>query len=353
MLSCRVHEEQDLFAISGSLLEPGTGVSASVSAGAVAAAPEATADALAAAPQQSAAAALRAPCSKGRPRVVAATLAPVGGAETSDVATKQPGTLAEAAPSAPDQPVDPAAKHKAGWKRDRPLSAPSEDGGHAAHDGERKKRKQKEKKRKRQDGTPAQTAPGSDQPAAATSLHATAQATDDGRGAAPDAGQRQHKKRRRDRDAAANGGAALMASLAAHSQPQQPNGPVAATGDMVPPGMKRKKRRREEVLGTAVRADMSPTEQAAELADSGMAERKKHKKQKRTAAADAAELPNGFHSAASADPQTIQIARPAQKAAAGVDRPQINGIKHHQDSLARKKLKAKHKQGAAEAPLAQ
>ena len=336
----RVHEEQDLFAISGSLLEPGTGISASGGAGAVAAAPEAMADMLAAAaPQQAAAAALRAPFSGGRPRVVAATLAPADVAGTSAAAAKQPRTLAEAAVSTADQPV---AMDTAGRKRDRPVPVPSEDGDHAAPEGRRHK-----KKRKRQDGMPLPTGPNSAQPAAAAPVHVmadAAEAADVGRDAAPDGSQRQHKKQRREMKSAV----APAASLDAHSRPQQLNGLSSALGDFVPPVKKSKKRRREE--GVAVTAE--ETQQAAELADDGAADRKKRKKQKRLANAAAMELPNGYHSTAGnkTKAQTTQIAPQTSNT---VGRTPPNGVMPHQTSLTRKKLKAKHGQGVAAAPLGQ
>ncbi len=349
MSLCRVHEEQDLFAISGSLLEPGTGISASAGAGTAAAAPGRTAATLAAAPQQAAAAALRVPFSAGRPRVVAATLAPAVAAETLAAVPKQPGT--EAGAPAADQPAGPAATDKAARKRDRPGPLPCEDGNHAAPDGERKKKK----KRKRQDGMAAQRAPASAQPAAPASVHVTAnaaEATGDGRDAAPDCNQRQHKKRRRDREPAANAGVAPAASSDAHSKPQQVNGPIPATHGEMPPMKKRKKRRREEATVTAVRTVEAPSEQVAELADDGMTERKKQKKQKRLADAEAAELPNGFHNTASMKPkaQTPQLA-PQASQTAGRSLP--NGVMPHQDSLARKKLKMKHGQRAAGDTVAQ
>ena len=334
---CRVHEEQDLFAISGSLLEPGTGVSASVDAGTAAAASGSTADALAAAPQQAAAAALRAPFSAGRPRVVAAALAPASAAGTSAAAIKQSRTLAEAAAPAAGQPVEPAAAtDKADRKRDRLGSAPSEDGNHAAPDGERKKKK---KKRKRQDDTAPQAAPDSARPAAAVPVHVEGgapEAADDGRDAAPDGSQRQHKKRRQDREPAANGDGAPAASLVAHSQPQQLNRPVSATDELVLPMKKQKKRRREEPSDAAVRAVEAPSEQAPELPDDGVAQRKKKKKHQRVADAEAAELPNGYHNTAGnkSQAQATQVASQAFNAAG---RTLPNGVMPDQDALARKK----------------
>ncbi len=348
---CRVHEEQDLFAISGSLLEPGTGVSTSPGAGAAAAA---TADALAAAPQQAAAAALRAPFSAGRPRVVAATLAPAVAADSSAAATQQPRTVAEAAALAADQPVKPAAAmDKAARKRDRPAPVPREDGNDAAPDGDRKTKK---KKQKRQDGTATQAAPDSACPAAAVPVHASADAAevpDNGRDAAPDGSQRQHKKRRREGGPAANGDAAPAVSSDAHSQPQQVNGPISAIDGLVPPTKKHEKRRREEPSDTAVRTIDVPPEQAAEMADDGKAEGKKQKKQKRKANAEAAELPNGYRSTASKKlkAQDTQLAPQATNAGG---RTLPNGVTPHQDSLARKKLKVKkHGQGAAGEAVAQ
>ena len=334
--SCRVHEEQDLFAISGSLLEPGTGVS-TAPAKPTAAAGQTTAQTLVAAVEEAAAAGLRAPFGATRPRAITATLTPVAAADAPSLAD-------DIAASVATQHADHAAIGKADRTGDRPVQAPqipNEDGSLPAHAKKKKRKRQHDMASAPASGAvPSATAAAALLPVAQEAI-ARANSTD----AVPASVPRQHKKRRRDKDLAVLPGTAPLAAFrGADSEPQQVNGPVSqAAADLGSNQKNHHKRRRADPSSTEADAARVAPEAATNLANGDVAERKKRKKRKHKleglALVNEAELPNGLHSAASKSEKDTAT---GQQAADDV-RTLPNGVmsQHDQHSLARKKHKVK------------
>ena len=334
----RLHEEHDLFAISGSLLEPGTGVSAT-------AGPPTAARAAgmgAAAVQDAATAALRAPNSKGSARAVAGTL----------LSLDKWGSLARTpARVALETPETDAAALAHFRGADRTVASSNGDVDDPARNGKRKKRKHR-------DGAATQTA--SIQPPAAAASQPTstmprvaAASTD----AAQDVGSRPLKKRRRDREQAPASNWAAPAAVQ-HRQHQRVNVSIPSSSadgapDATQPARKLKKKRTQQQA--SANADAAP-QMAAKvpegLADAALAKSHKRKdresKTKRAAVvgADGQLLPNGVHGLAAEQPAvTAAVAAARANAIAGRAALQ-NGMVHHLDAAPRTKQKLKRKKAA-------
>ena len=333
-----MHEEHDLFAISGSLLEAGTGVSAAVAA--VDAAMPKGLSAVAAG--DAAAAALRASHSTGLARIAGSLLS---------VGNSGPVLAGGMSRTEADEQISTASKSEVVPKADcQKTAANAEADGH--------QRNGKRKKRKLLDGAAPRTAPVQPPAAVSQGMLTAAAAAVTGEDTALDADLRPHKKRRRDREQALDGnGTAPAAAVDVQSrQPHRTNvgfvsAPNGAVDDAQLARKRLKDRKQQASLADANAASHVAANVPDQPTDATRAKKQKLKKQNRreeqtTWAAAKGQLPNGTHK-----PTNGQLGPTAATAAMQADvaprkGPLPNGVLPHQSALPRTKQKKKRRDAA-------